>query len=315
MKRLDEMFVTHRARSDLFSRYEPGDVPYVGNGLADNAVVGLVTPMSTDRVFKFTGIAVSAFCQATVQTPPFVACSRAGNGLVVLEPRAPMKVAELAYFAAYVNKYTSWRFSWYWQTTATRLKRLVLPSVAPDDVVFDIPKHLPPVTKVSFKAPSLKFRPFALGDIYDLKSGDYHNVTVLPDGPVPVVSCGDLNNGICGYFSVDQRYLHRNRLTIAFNGSTLTAKYHPYDFAAKDDVAVCIPKQPLLLTTELFVQVMLARERWRFSYYRKCYREKLERTTVLLPAKGDRIDEYVIQEVMQATQYWTFLSERLSAEH
>ena len=313
MKRLDKIFRTNRARSDLFSRYAPGDVPYVGNGLADNAVVGLVTPMSTDRVFEFTGIAVSAFCEATVQSPPFVACGRAGNGLVVLEPREPMKVAELAYFAAYLNKYARWRFSWYWQTTANRINRLMLPNSAPDNVAFDVAKHLPPVTKVTFKAPSLKFRSFALGDIYELKPGHYHNLTVLPDGPVPVVSCGNLNNGICGYFSVDQEHLHRNRLTIAFNGSTLTAKYHPYDFAAKDDVAVCFPKQPLRLTTELFIQIMLGRERWRFSYYRKCYRKKLERMTVLLPAKGGRINEDAIHKVMQATPYWPFLSERLSA--
>ena len=65
----------------------------------------------------------------------------------------------------------------------------------------------------------------------------------------------------------------QDRLTIAFNGSTLAAKYHPYAFAAKDDVAVCFPKSKLRVTTELFIQVMLGREQWRFSYYRKCYRK------------------------------------------
>ena len=92
----------------------------------------------------------------------------------------------------------------------------------------------------------------------------------------------------------------------------MTAKHHPYAFAAKDDVAVCFPRHPLRMTTELFIQVMLGRERWRFSYYRKCYREKLERLAVLLPAKDGGIDENAIQDAVKATPYWPFLAERLS---
>jgi type I restriction enzyme M protein len=133
----------------------------------------------------------------------------------------------------------------------------------------------------------------------------------LPRGLVPMVSCGDENNGICGYFDVQHAYSHK--LTIAFNGmNTLTAKYHPYQFAAKDDVAVCSPKRPLRLTTQLFIQVMLAREQWRFSYYRKCFKDKLERVTIPMPAKGDQIDEKVIERLMQTTPYWEFLKDRLN---
>lgn len=93
MKRIDDLFTIHRARSDLYSRYEPGDTPYIGNGLSDNAVVGLVKALPKDRVFNFSGVVVSAFCEASVQVPPFIACGRAGNGLVVLEPKTSMTLA------------------------------------------------------------------------------------------------------------------------------------------------------------------------------------------------------------------------------
>ena len=73
-KRIDDLFHLHRARSDIFTRYEAGAVPYVGNGLSDNGVIGLVKPLSGDKVFDFTGIALSAFCEASVQVPPFIAC-------------------------------------------------------------------------------------------------------------------------------------------------------------------------------------------------------------------------------------------------
>ena len=139
MKAIDELFTLHRARSGLFSEYEKGDVAYVGNGgLSDNAVNGFVTPLPTDKVFDFAGIAISAFCEATIQTPPFVACGRAGNGLVVLEPKAPMSTRQLAYIAAYINMAVRWRFNWYRQTTADRIKRLQIPDQVPSNIKWDI---------------------------------------------------------------------------------------------------------------------------------------------------------------------------------
>lgn len=313
MKRIDEVFKLHRARSDIFSRYQAGPVPYVGNGLSDNAVIGFVKPHASDRVFKFTGIAVSAFAEATVQVPPFIACGRAGNGLVVLEPITAMNVAQLAYYAAYINNAIRWRFSWYWQTTLTRLARLMVPNTPPTGLVFPVRAALPKIVKPASSLTKLKLARFALGSIYDLKAGDYHSVGHLPRGNIPMVACGDLENGVCGYFDLN-KHLYNHKLTIAFNGATLAAKFHPYAFAAKDDVAVCIPKAPMRLTTQLFVQVMLSREQWRFSYYRKCYKEKLERVTVPLPTQNSgAIDEDAVEDVMKATPYWEYLHERLHA--
>ena len=223
-----------------------------------------------------------------------------------------MTTGELAYFAAYLNTAVRWRFSWYWQTTLSRIRRLMIPNKAPSDMLFHVEQYMPALDPAVLRPRPMSFQQFALGDIYDLKAGDYHSLAVLPSGSVPVVSCGDAGNGISGHFDV-KRHTYCSKLTIAFNGmNTLTAKYHPYTFAAKDDVAVCFSKRPLRLTTELFIQVMLSRERWRFSYYRKCYREKLERLTVSLPAKNGWIDEDAIQDVMKAAPYWGFLKRRLS---
>ena len=310
MKRIDDLFNIHRARSDIFSRYQLGKVPYIGNGLSDNAVVGLVKPMSKDKVFKFAGIAVSAFCEASVQIPPFIACGRAGNGLVVLEPKEKMTVCQLAYYAAYINLAVRWRFSWYWQTTADRLKRLQIPDTSPVKVDFSVRELMPKLSKPQPAGNKLQLRRVALSVIYELKPGDYHCVGNLPPGQVPVVSCGDLENGVCGYFAIE-KHVYDHKMTVAFNGATLSAKYHPYKFAAKDDVAICSPRKPLRLTTELFIQVMLQRERWRFSYYRKCYKDKLERVTVPLPMLKDDINEDAIESVMRSTPYWEFLKDRL----
>lgn len=314
MKPIEKLFDLHRAKSGLFSEYDKGDVAYIGNGLADNAVVGFVTPLEDDKVFKFIGIAVSAFCEATVQTPPFIACGRAGNGLSVLEPKSPMPVQQLAYIAAYINMALRWRFNWYRQTTVDRIRHLSIPEKLPKGLQFNVKAAMPEKASIQRDGWKLNLHPFALGDIYELEPGHFHSVGHLPSGSIPIVSCGDYDNGVIGYFDIGNAPTFSDRITIAFNGeNALTAKYHPYLFAAKDDVAVCHPKTPLLPTTELFIQTMVNRERWRYSYYRKCYSDKLRRFQVALPAKNGAIDEETIRAVVEASPYWGYIQTQVAA--
>jgi hypothetical protein len=313
MKRIDELFTVHRALSDLYKRYRPGTVAYVGNGLKDNAVVGYVAPRTKDKVFQFRGVTVSAFGEATIQAPPFIACGRAGNGLVVLEPRETMPVRQLAYVASYINAAVSWRFTWSWQTTADRVKRLQIPDDLPNAVRFDVRAYLPESRQRKRPQWRLRLKPFVLSDLYDLVPGEYHSLNRLHKGIVPVVSCGNAENGVSGYYDVNPP--HRGRLTIAFNGmNTLTAKFHPYAFAAKDDVAVCSPKRPLLLATEFFIAAMLNRERWRYSFYRKCFMEKLRLFVILLPEKDGEIDQDIIKSVVESSPYWRFLKGQMTVK-
>lgn len=311
MKPIEGLFHLHRAKSGLFSEYSPGDVAYVGNGLANNAVVGFVMPLAEDKIFHFKGIVISAFCEATVQAPPFVACGRAGNGLVALEPIEAMPVEQLAYIAAYINQAVRWRFNWYRQTTIDRIKQLLVPSEMPSGVRFDVRSAMPPKSEKKRVAWQLNLQPFALGDIFTLEPGHFHSVGHLPSGLTPIVSCGDHNNGVIGYYDIGNISTDVNRITIAFNGeNALTAKYHPYRFAAKDDVAICHPKHPLLPSTEVYIQTMVNRERWRYSYYRKCYADKLRRFEVSLPSKKGQIDEETIQAVVEASPYWSYVKTR-----
>lgn len=314
MDRIDQIFTLRRAKSGLFKNYSTGNVAYVGNGLSDNGVVGFVTPRAVDTVFESMAICVSAFCEATVQAPPFIACGRAGNGLTVLEPKARMGPTQLAYIAAYINTAIRWRFNWYRQTTADRLASLLIPGQMPSGVMLNVFDAMPQQgSAVVCGPPSVDLAAHALGSIYSFQSGAYHSLAALKPGSIPVVSCGVENNGISAYKDVSD-HIQRDRLTIAFNGmNTLTAKWHPYMFAAKDDVAICLPKTPLRLTTELFIQTMVNRERWRYSYYRKCYVEKLARVEVLLPTVRSQLDEVAMAAFVENTMYWGFLAQRLGS--
>ena len=313
MVRIEDLFVTHTARSVGYESHTSGETAFVTNGLANSGVRGFVNPLAGDKVFTFVGIVLSAFLEATVHVPPFIARGNGGSGLIVLEPRAPIEVHQLSHIAAYINSTLRWRFSWYRQATVARIRRLNVPAPAESSGEFRVATLLPARIEEAKVDTHLTYSAIPLGSLYELRPGDYHSISDLQPGNMPIISCGDLNNGVAGFVNVPPEHVYANKLTIAFNGSTLTCKHHPYRFAAKDDVAVCFPIQSKRVTTELFIQMMLGREKWRFSYYRKCYGEKLQRLKVLLPVRDGEIDETAIQEVMQATPYWPFLRDRLGA--
>lgn len=311
MSTLETLFIPHTARSSCFEDYEFGEVAFVTNGLRDNGVLGFVRPKPRDKVFDFMGIALSAFCEATVQTPPFIGRGNGGSGLVVLEPQIPMTASQLAWAAAYINVALRWRFSWYRQASVQRIRRLPIPALPHAPKPFVLTNLVPSTLAHDSDIPAGPFARFPLDTIYNMEAGDYHNASNLPVGATPLVSCGDANNGIMRLVSVPPRYVYDHKLTIAFNGDTLTAKYHPYAFAAKDDVAVCFPRTPLRMSTEIFIQVMLNRERWRYSYYRKCFIEKLRRFEVYLPHASGSIDENRIERIVGSSPYWDFVTRYL----
>ena len=315
MPRIEDLFHLHTAHSKSFHAHKAGDVVFVTNGLTDNGVLGYVNPLPREKVFTFTGIIVSTFCEATMHVPPFIARGNGGSGLMVLEPRESLTVSQLVFFVGYINTALRWRFSWSRQATVERVRRLEIPE--PDsvpisfrmrDILSNEPRRVAGVWRLG------SFRPFALDTLYRLKPGDYHNTSSLPAGTTPLVSCGDANNGITSFVTVPVENTYSQRLTIAFNGmNTLTAKYHPYLFAAKDDVAVCTPNADMRPSTQLFIQLMLNRERWRYSYYRKCFIGKLRRFEVALPAVRGKLNQDAMQTIVESAPYWSVVRDAMTA--
>lgn len=309
MPTLQSLFSLHTAKSVGLNDHNPGAVAFITNGLRHNGVVGFVQPHSKDKVFDFVAIVVSTFCEATVQVPPFIARGNGGSGLIVLQPKSQLSVAQLQNIAAQINTSLRWRFSWYRQATVDRIKNLSIPSVEPVKPDLTLSKVLP-LGKVDsdISTEGVITEPFRLDELYDLRAGDFHSIGDLQIGHIPLISCGDLDNGITAFVEVPETMTYQDKLTIAFNGDTLTAKYHPYRFAAKDDVAVCFPRVPMSKPVEMYIQLILRSERWRYSYYRKCYLEKLQRFTIHLPvSESGEIAEHFILQIISNHPYWQFI--------
>lgn len=161
---------------------------------------------------------------------------------------------------------------------------------------------------------SKKFSLIPVIDIFTIESGDFHSTeNELSSGIVPLISCGDLENGLVGFFATpDVELLHKNAFTVAYNGQPLTTKFHTYSFLAKDDVAVCYPKSGIMLETAIFTAAVLNLETWRYSYGRKCFKQKLNRMLIPLPVNDkEQPDQTWISDIVQSNPYWDFLASHM----
>jgi len=162
--------------------------------------------------------------------------------------------------------------------------------------------------------PTLKEIPIT--DLFQtpIKTGDYHVSGILDEGDIPLVSCVSENGGFEGFFKFDaQETIYKNYITIASDGMPLTSFYHFYPFTAKDNVLICKPKKEYRFTTLLFITTQLNSLRWRFSYGRKCYENKVHKISIYLPFKNGEIDEEYIEFLFKETDSWKLL-EKISKE-
>ena len=312
MKRLDNIFRFHTARSQAYGDHLAGNTSFVSNGFSNNGVLGYVTPLPKDKVFKFTGICSSAFGEATVQRPPFIGRGNGGSGLLILEPIQPLEYKTLLWYAACINRLIRWRFSFGRMVTSDRIRRLELPDVPEAANIPALDMIIPKATKLKNQPKSvIPSESIPLLTLFTIKSGDFHKGEDLSKGSIPLVSCGAEDNGIMRFVDVAAKYIYENALTVAYNGQPLLTKYHPYRFAAKDDVAILIPKKQIAVSTLLFIQMMLNQETWRYSYGRKCFREKLSRMSILLPVENKEVAQPFIKRLIANTDYWSFLAKTL----
>jgi len=311
--RVIDVFKLHNAQSEAFSKHQRGDVAFITNGLANNGIIGYINPLPKDKVFNFSGLCISAFCEATIHKPRFVARGNGGSKLTVLEPIGDLSERQLVFYAAYFNEVIRWRFSYGRMVTGERLKNMEIPN-PPSSISIGLAKDNIPyrVTNTHSVFSPNRIKQIPISDLFtDVISGEYHAEDELEPGDIPLISCGWNNNGIVDFFNIPKEHIHSNALTIAYNGLPLNAHYHAYEFGAKDDIAVCIPFKDCPISTIIYIQCILNGESWRFSYGRKCFNEKMKLTAIPMPVTNDDlIDHQSIKNLVTRSKYWDFVEKQ-----
>jgi len=141
-----------------------------------------------------------------------------------------------------------------------------------------------------------------------MQTGDIYASAYLENGSIPLISCKTektRDHGVEGYFEIPKdKGTCKNCVTITCDGDMpSTAFFHPYQFAVKDNVFICIPKKGVKLTTILYAIASLNGERWRYSYGKKCYDNKKEKLTVPFPVDGNgKIDQEAIEKILNIAE-------------
>lgn len=147
----------------------------------------------------------------------------------------------------------------------------------------------------------MKFKLFPLNSLFkEIIKGEYHVSAILDKGKIPLISCKTLDKGVEGYFDIPIDKTYNNCVTIACDGMRpLTSFYHDYKISAKDNVLICIPKESIGISTIFYIIAYLNKMRWRFSYGRKFYANKIKSIEVKLPIKenGSIDEEYIKSKI------------------
>lgn len=243
------------------------------------------------------------------------------DNVLLCIPKQNIKFTTILYAIACLNR-ERWRYSYGRKCYENKKNKLLIPFPITSNGIID-EKLIKSIIKIKIKdylpqqniekekpLSKINFGLMPITSLFHIESGDFHNAYELPDGEIPLVSCGEKNNGIIRGCDVPPDKIYKNMLTIAYNGHPLTTTFHSYPFATKDDVAICIPNRELKTTTLIYFQYAINRQKWRYSYGRKCFKSKLLHLKIQIPMnKNNDVDEEVIEKIVKNTTYWNYLSE------
>ena len=83
------------------------------------------------------------------------------------------------------------------------------------------------------------------------------------------------------------------------------------DFMATDNVIVCVPRKPIRASTAYSIAAMVNNQKWRYSYGRQCYLDKLASLTIRVPWREGAMDEAAMEQVVKGQPYWSYVHANL----
>ena len=300
MAKIKNLFNIENAKSKGYEHYEEGNIPFVTNGDYDNSIVGFVKPLEKDRVFEKASICLSSFCEATIQTPPFLPRGNGGSGLVVLVPKKEMTEEELYFYTAQINM-MKWKFSFSRMLIGRRIQNLEI--VTYKDMKIKIKEKLNElIPKEKSKQKIQENQNIKIMRVKDLC--EIKKKTAIPqnamnlNGKIPYVTTSSMNNGV-SQFADEEPNFEGKCLSVAMNGSVGEVFFQINDFITSGDNAVLNLKSgynPFLL---FFIGTLIRNHKWRYNYYRKMSLDKLKNLELPIPMKRELLILNILRRLLK----------------
>jgi hypothetical protein len=242
---------------------------------------------------------------AFVQIDP---CAVNDNCLVML-PKKNLSIEYLFYIAT-VIRFSKWRFNYGRVITPERLGKLkvVSPEIYKFNTSYDYSfKKLYP-KKNNFTPPQVKknkTKKFQITELFELERGHFHAIDRLEKGNYPTISRVSDDNGLVGFYKKPKRAKIFPKGIITISTVTGDAFFQSTPFIATDNVVMCIPKKSFRATTLFYIQALLNKVKWRYSYGRQCYKGNFQKTVIELPIKSNsEINEDYVEDIVTNQPYW-----------
>ena len=299
--KIRDLFKIENAHSKGFEQHNRGEIPFVTNGFHSNGIVGFVEPLKRERVFREKAICVSAFCEATVQHPPFLPRGNGGSGLIVLTPKTQINENEFYYYAAQINR-QSWRFSFGRMVIQERIANLPIKPVGKISLRLSVKDILPKEKKKQgVKVSKFKLLPLAELCSIERKYAPYINQLNLSTQKTPYVTTTETENGISVWCNEKPNF-PKGTLTISLDGQCGNAFYQFDDFLAGEKTAVLKLKNENDPNLLFYIGTIIEKMSWRYNYGIKLSMARLQRFQIPVPVDSEgKIDRDSVHKMVYNT--------------
>jgi hypothetical protein len=295
MVKLNQLFeVSYGNKFDLnkmtLMPREEGGVSFVGRSGKNNGIGASVARLMHTSPYEAGLITVAlggAILSSFVQEHSFYTA----QNVAVLRPRFDMTFSQKVYVCLCIRA-NLFRYGAFGREANRTLRVLEIPNIS------EFPQWLDEVDEASVigtgparehSTPMIQldqWKPFVMGDLFTIKKGSRITKQDQRPGKLPFIGAIDSNNGLSAY--IDAKPLHHaGTITVNYNGNGVAeAYYQPRDYWCSDDVNVLYPRSGERFdpAIALFLAAVIRREKYRFSYGRKWSLERMNVSTLYLPA-------------------------------
>lgn len=326
---LDSIFLSPIKTGDyhVAQKLESGDTPLISSTEQDYGVIGYYSIPESKIYRNVVTIACNGQPLSSFFHPYKIATK---DDVLVCIPKPDIDLTLVYYTVAYLNS-MKWRFSWARKFYQNKVKKLQIafPVDSSGQIDREAVKQLVKVPSFSSMLPQMQtprsisppqsYSKFHLDSLFHLERGDFHSLTKLEDGKIPTISRVSTNNGVVGYYSKPSRahIYPPSLITVSTVAGDVFLQIE--EFMSTDNVVILVPKIIMKLTTLYFIQTILNRMRWRYSYGRQCYKGKLTQTKISLPISPSsmnkfNLDEDFMEKVVTNSSYWNYLQSKIHFE-
>ncbi|MFH1956447.1 MAG: restriction endonuclease subunit S [Patescibacteria group bacterium] len=229
------------------------------------------------------------------------------DNCLVLIPKTKMSDQQMIYISMLINK-DKYRYMYGRQVTPARIENIELPNI-PN---FVNKKEFPNVDeakksvsnkKISFDISKQKW--FLINDLFDVsgtKTTPKRKLEETGKGNYPYITTQSTNNGVEGFYDF---YTEKGNVMVVDSAVAGFCSYQEQNFSASDHVEKLTPKGfELNKYTGLFLQAIINKEQFRYSYGKKFNQEKIKNTKIKLPVdKNGNPDWKFMEDYIKSLPY------------